>query len=468
MGSVALGTIALAIAGVVLVNVIAGILTQRFFLKADLTTESFFEISTETADILRTLNEPVNLIFLMNEVDARAQSSTNQVVELYEKYSALSGGNVALRFKDPDLNPNLKEDYNLASVARADTIVESTTTKRSKYISSSEYFTTDSSTGAVSGWQIEQKVTNAILYSVAERVPNVAFTTSHGESDYIVGLVTLKEMFTNSGFSLSEINLATTDISEDTEVLVLASPQTDFTAEEIAKLDAFSANAGQIIYLTYIENHALLSQWLSVHGIALEDQTVLDDVERWSHPINIIPTLTDHEIFEGINTSSTLVIQRARALSILFNERSATTVSSLFNSSRYSYGRTFDALTSSEVFDRQDDDVNGPFSIGAVSKTVSYVGTTAKISNIFVLPFTLVWDDVLGAQSFQNNDVTAALLRQLNPAVAGLVLTPKSLVATNFALTGVPGILTMLLLVVILPLGLLAFGLVYWLKRRRL
>jgi hypothetical protein len=474
MGGMAAVVTAIVVAGVILINMLAGMLTDRFFLKMDLTATRLFDISGESAMILRDLPEQATIYMLMNELGAANELSSStglDLVSLLEKYVSLSNGKITLRYLDPTLNPNIREQFGLASVARGDIVIEGP--NRVKYVSIVD--TLDLTDGnAIQGYRAEQALTGALLHVMAETVPGVVFAEGHGmlPADAIssgVSLGMLREMFEQSGFSSSTLNLAMNEIPEGTHVVVLACPMTDFTHEEITKLDEFIKSGGNVLYLSERERNANLSGWLLEWGIQMEDFFVMDEVERISNPLFVIPLINAHDMFNSVGVHSLPLVQIPRALRLAYTERGSVTVQGVLGTSQHSYGRLIDSENS--AIDRAEDDAAGPFIIGAVSTYRTYDSRTAQAtdSHLIVLPYSLSFDFILSYYAYLNNDMTGALVRYLTPTdmTSGLVIPTKALYNPILTLSGIPSLMTSIFLVGVLPLGIFVAGLMFWRRRRK-
>ena len=73
------------------------------------------------------------------------------------------------------------------------------------------------------------------MYVTSDDVPVVYNITGHGEKEY--GMVT--SMIRQAHYEVEDLQLLTSDIPEDADMLLIFSPQNDFSAEEIEKLDVY-------------------------------------------------------------------------------------------------------------------------------------------------------------------------------------------------------------------------------------
>src|SRR5699024_308488 len=70
----------------------------------------------------------------------------------------------------------------------------------------------------------------------ADTLPLAVFDTGHNE---MMDTTLYKNLLTSNNFETQEINLLTDEIPENAQLFVLATPATDYTPDEIEKLEAF-------------------------------------------------------------------------------------------------------------------------------------------------------------------------------------------------------------------------------------
>ena len=106
-GSLATAVRVIFIAAVVLLNILATQLTDRFGLKIDTTKEQIFEISEQTTDYLKTLNEDIEIAVMCSEETLDNGSIYYKLVkEVTEKY-AQNSDKITVSFYDTEKNPEI-------------------------------------------------------------------------------------------------------------------------------------------------------------------------------------------------------------------------------------------------------------------------------------------------------------------------------------------------------------------------
>ncbi|GHV09657.1 hypothetical protein FACS1894217_14330 [Clostridia bacterium] len=172
-----------ALAAIIVLNLLVGSLESRFYLKYDMTTAGLFSITNQTADLLRTLEEPVTITVLASHSDMSGEvedEDTGDVYNLTDVKSALeryvAAGDerfLKLQFLDPDLNPGWIAAHDLLETAGLySVVVESERRDRVLYLS--DIF----EDGTIS---LERAISSAILNVTLERPPVAVLLSGHGE-----------------------------------------------------------------------------------------------------------------------------------------------------------------------------------------------------------------------------------------------------------------------------------------------
>ena len=187
IGALALISTIVVIAAVIAVNYFVDYIADRYVLEIDMTAKGEYEISDETVQLLDTLSEPITVTVLCDETDYANNSDLRRLPKVLQRYEQLSHGNVTVKYINAVNNPAIFAQYDqLGDLSSGDIIVESS--KRYKSMSPYdllEYQTNSSSSSSTSsddtkyltGLRAEQRLTSAILYVTANKVPKAAYTT---------------------------------------------------------------------------------------------------------------------------------------------------------------------------------------------------------------------------------------------------------------------------------------------------
>ena len=221
----------------VCVNICASRLTSLLGLRLDMTGNRLYDLSAESVQILEELASPVEI-----RVFSTQEDFLPLVAEVLKRYERAGQGRVALQYVDPYANPTLVDTYLQRGfqVQLNSIVVEGAHYARALQLE--EMFELDQSGNAVEQLNCEQKLTSAILYAAGTESPSVQFTAGHNEhvSD------SLMRLFEQSNYQTGRVTLSLSALPDGTDLVVIASPTSDFSREEIASLDRFMAQGGQI------------------------------------------------------------------------------------------------------------------------------------------------------------------------------------------------------------------------------
>jgi len=476
----------LFLVALILLNVFVGMLTERFFIKVDLTDTGLYTLSERAANFLRDVDEPVDIIVLAEESAWRASSSFDLISNILRNYAASSGGYLRIQYVNPDLNTfngpkynnslaDLKEAYSeLENMTRNDLIILSG--RRATRLSAVDLFAQSQDqwgrTGIV-GVRADQELISALIYVLNEQISRVVFIDNHGEAPKLV----LGHYFERTGYTLSTMNLATEDIPYDTTVLVTAAPQFDFLNEEIIKLEDYMLHGGNLIVLydPQLPSTPNLTNFLAEWGLTVEDKLIFDDEYSLIPGSGLIAVhvVTGDLPFTAGAEDFTYSVRPLGA----FLARPITSegtrggfnmqpLISTFSSSSYAKDTSGGNITTHE---RERGDESGPFNVAYnVRRLVRDRDGNQVHANLILAGATLFDDDFLAmyGDSFYNIMLIVELATDLNP-FGGRVFIPAKEFTDRLMLVSAGGArMILIVMVIIIPLAIIAAGVVVWRRRR--
>lgn len=232
------------IAIVILVNVIVGILGERYpSMNLDLTKSSVNTLSAQTVKVADSVKEPITIYILASE----AQTKTDQILTDYGiQYSQVGilaskiaerNSNIKVQYIDLVKNPTFVSQYKSDNLVEGDVLVKSD--KRYRVIAYTELFDVQyGSDGTTTNTysMVDSALASGVNSVIADTLPVVAFDTGHSEQ---LDATSYKKLLANNNFETKDFNLLTDAIPDKTQMIVLGCPTTDYTEEEIKKLDDF-------------------------------------------------------------------------------------------------------------------------------------------------------------------------------------------------------------------------------------
>ena len=472
IGAMATGFTVFFIAALVLFNLLAGIASDRFFWKWDITDAGLYEISSQTTDYLSKLTEPISVKVISTESVYTGYSGGlyTPIAELLKKYAAISGNQISVEFLDPDLNAGLLERYStLSKLSSFDIIVESD--RRYRILRSYDLLQVETNQEtydtSLTGYQAEQKLTSAVMHVSNEVVPHAAFLEGHGERS-LSGLSGLLE---NSNYTTLSLNLPMEEIPDEVSLLVLAAPQLDYSPEEIEKLENYFIRGGDMWVLFDVgTNVPVLERFLADWGIAYQKEIVFDSVSARGDQRYVIPEMGTHEIATQIDSEGMMsLLYGGRPIELLFDAKGYRETHSLLTSSVNSYAKAYDASTQFTTYEKEANDDVGPFTVGAITEQTLYdTELNFTQARLVFLSINFADDFFLQEASLLNVRLMSSVATYCNPIQNTFYVEPRALPDSAMNVPLGAGMTMLVVLVILVPLAIFITGLMVWLRRRHL
>ncbi len=278
------------------VNLIAGIITEKFNLYVDLTSEQLYSVSDNSFELLSDMDEDVKIIFFtpLDQLDNNSyyKNVKNLALEYEEKFD-----NITIEYIDMTRNPELVRTYRtgIDNFSEKSIVVESN--KRFTSFTLDECFVyTQNDDGSYSpyAFNAEYRFTSSLMKVTRDTMPQVSFVTNHAEEVPTV----FKSIFEDSGFEVTAIDLLQEEIPQNCEILIMVSPQNDITGieteeegrSEVTKLTSYLAGGGDMMVFVDPNTPELknLDELLYSWGIdVLHGGIVQDDKNSYSAANNM-------------------------------------------------------------------------------------------------------------------------------------------------------------------------------------
>jgi len=476
----------LFLAVIILLNIFTGMLTDRFFLKVDLTDTGIYTLSENAAEFLSGVDERVDIIVLSEESTWRANSTFEMVGNILRNYAASTGGHIRIQYVNPDLNSFNGPDYNnsLAELKEAHTELEDIThndiillsERRATVISFLDFFAQGSDAFGrmeVTGLRTDQELISALIYVLNEKIARVVFIDNHQESPKEV----FNLVFERTGYVSSTINLALEDIPDDTVVLVSAEPKFDFLNEEILKLEQYLAFGGNVIILydPQLQTLPVLDSFLAEWGVVIENKLIFDEELTFIPQLGVIGAhvvsgdlpstenaelITTTEIPLGVFLARPLRTESVRGGFNLFP------LIQTFSASSYAKDISEGGMFTTE---RESGDDSGPFTLAYnVRKSTRDAENNQVFANLIVAGATIFDDTFLSmyGNSFYNTFLISNIANDLNPFGERMSIPVKDVSDSRMLVSAEGSRTILILMVIVLPLVIIATGVFVWRKRR--
>lgn len=203
-------------------------LSTQYVYQADWTTGARNTISDETRRLLDDMQHPVNISAFVQD-DELIRSQIKDLIGSYQRFKQ----DITLEFVNPDREPARVRELGIAS--GGEIVI--------RYLDRSENIQTLS----------EQQLSNALLRLSRQQQRWIVFLTGHGErppaGDTNHGLGIFTGELERKGLNVQTVNLAEAEIPSNTNLLVLAGPRVELLPGEIAKLQRYVEQGGNLLWL---------------------------------------------------------------------------------------------------------------------------------------------------------------------------------------------------------------------------
>lgn len=439
---------AAVVALVVLVNLVVGQLPSNVT-EFDLTDNSLYEITDTSKDFLSTLDQDVEIVVLAEE-----DATDERILKFLDRYTALSD-HLTLTYVDPVAHPEEASQYDAQSDSL---IVRCEATGKSETISYSDIITysyTSYFSMTEDAFDAEGQLTSAVSYVTSDADRTVYTVTGHGEED-LSSVIT--DAIDKANLNLDSVSpILNGSIPEDCDLLIVNGPATDLSADELTILQDYLTGGGQMIFLAGDTLDAL-PNWealLESRGFDLVDGYIADlgsYYPQFGSAFAICGVLnTGSGVASGVDSDALTLLTNSRGfLSLEDTEEAAWTITEFLSTTDQALAVTEDNTQTS-----------GTYLLGAVSEGDDGGRMTVIGSTSFLDGDILSQNPSLANQTLFVNALTAGF-----DDVSNLSIPTKSLAVTYNTIQN-PGLWSTAYIVV-LPIGILLCGFLFWLKRRKL
>lgn len=482
-GSVSTAFTAGFIVIVVLINVVVGILGERFpSINLDLTKDSTNTLSEDAVKVVDSVKSPTTIYILAPKESVMNDSlfssygiQYSQVGNLCAKI-AERNSKIKVEYVDLDKKPTFVNDYKNDNLTVGDVLVKSD--KRYRVLSATtDLFTTQYSSD-YSSQQTYSNVNGALASALnavnSDELPIVAFDTGHNEK---ADMSSYKKLLGNNSFDTKDVNLLTEDIPEKTQMLVLGYPTTDYTKEEIEKLDKFlsdtSLAADRSLMITFYPSQIdmpNLSNFLKEWGIGYSQAAVLESNTQKTYMNNQSYILSDVQSSLQLNSDNTqyslMLTPQSVPINLLYSSKGSRATYSLLKSSETSY------LVDNNTKEG-DNPEKASYNTAALSQDTIKSGDKSYHANIIAIGSSLMfYDEILNASTFGDGkymlDLSKYATGTTNAKSDVSILPTETNVADITLSAGQSNLIGAGVFMILIPLAIAVSGFIVYRRRRDL
>lgn len=483
------------VVGVLLVTLLVlqvNYLSFRHFTRWDLTTDARFTLSERTEEVLRNLDQDVEIVLLLSD----AEPIFADVEELLLRYRAKSP-RLRVRFVDPDKQPGearrVAERYDIAigmastGEAFADVAaVVSAGDRRWKItrddLLSVDFDALDETEGPKVDVKSERAITGAIVQVTTGEPTRVCFTSGRGEWG-LTGersVLAIREEFERENLEIEDLPaVGLPEVPERCDAVFVLGPLRAFAEEEARRLVDWVKGGGDLLLALdpVLDRDAVaptgFEEPLRDLGVIVDRTVVLELDPRMllrGDPMDLFRVLSfgEHPTTRPLATSGGGV---AVAVARSVRAEPGTGATEVLRTSEVAFAETdLRGLIADRDVEPDDDDIRGPVSLAVANEmVVASDGEGGESTGRVVVVGDSDWLDpaLLAEPQFGNLDLLMALTGWLTEREALIAIPPRrsNLQAVVMSEADVSGVA--LRIFGLLPAAILLLGFAVWWSRRQ-
>ena len=466
------GMVAFGVALAVVLNLVAGALPTTLT-QLDATSKKLYSLTDETKEMLQGLKEDITIYVLSAEA-----SMDETVAKTLERY-ADSSSHITVEYKDPSKYPNFYTQYtDDTSITRNSLIVVSG--KRNKVVNYNNMYegTYDSSYNwSTTGYDGEGQITSAIQYVTSEDMPVIYELEGHNEVAVSGGF---SEVIEKANITVEKMNLLQYDeIPEDAAAIIINGPGSDFSEDDAGKVRSYLKNGGKAFITTTYTDADMTNFYsiLSEYGVTVAEGIVMegDSEHYYQQPYYLLPDIQYSTLTSGASSNYVFAPSAQGLIYPKASEDAADTetestdsditYTELLTTSDSAYAKK--NVATLETLDKEDEDTDGPFALGLdVKKTVDEDKTTELI----IYSCTGIFADNADQMVSGNNSnlFAGAIAGLVDDAEESTTVIPvKAYDSSTLTVSAAVMLAGAALGIIVIPILLLAAGIVIWARRRK-
>ncbi|MCI9017204.1 MAG: GldG family protein [Clostridia bacterium] len=452
----------------IIIFIVINLVIQKLDLQdIDITKNKIYTLSEESKKQIENIESSVKIYLIgFNE-------NTN-LIDLVKQYQKQNKNIDYELIEDIQSRVDIKYKYGIEEETQV-IIVEAN--ERNKIITINELYTYDYTTFQQIDTS-EEKITNAILNVTIDKKPKIYFLTGHKEYSLNTQLTVLSAYLQNEMNEVETLDLVVKDtIPEDAKVLVIASPQVDFSDRETQIIIEYINKGGKILWLNDPtlkgEKYANIEKILDLFGVKFDDGVILEqDTNKMiaQTPDIIIPNVITTEITKDIATDGGVMLISSGKLTILEDEKlEELNIESqaILTTSENALFRT--DLTNASTT-KSSSDKEGSFVLGAkLTKTIEDNKSTMYIlaNNLFITDFPVTVNQQQAPAIYfkHNKDLILNIIAELADNKDIISIRKDTGVVTYTATQNQDTIIKIVIFTI--PVIIIFIGILVWQSRRR-
>ena len=471
------------IAIVVALNLLVSALTDRFpSLDIDLTAQKVNSLSDQALEIAKNVDREVTIYLIGTQEGYEQNQIYSSYVQRGMQYSQVSSlvkrlveANplISMEYVDPDTNPEFISQYESDSLATGKVLVESDL--RHTVLTINDLFIINQETGSTINSKVDSALAGALELVNMDTVPVMSIITGHGEMLSTSNMAAFVDNMEQNNFQVEEVDILTQEIPENTQVLMIATPTTDFSTEEIDKIRAYLDDETRdqqvtLLVSAYPSQGELpnLAAFLEEWGVQVGTGVVAETDSNYAAYDARGVLVTASPLVLTSNTYSRLLSYYSAPITLTFEENNGISTTPLWTTQASAYVITADMTEEDAANPETGEQVVASLS----SKDVEVNGETYARNVVVFGSSDLFTDNFMGTSAFEDSTYMNYLLLDLTDTDASAVVTVEEEEVETMQLDVSASTGTVTLLGILftggIPVVILLVGLGIYLKRRHL
>lgn len=443
-----------------LLNAILVTLNDRFSLEIDFTEDGIYELTDTSKEILDKIDREVEIFMFTNGTESEQVSTIENVLSKYTQHNSKISVEEIDLVKDPSALAPYQNMIEADKFTLGSLVLKCG--EKSEFVSSANFITTEGQSN------IERSVTSKLTNFVdGMSLSAITFTTGHGETQASSAETTLE----TDAYQVVTLDTLTEEFPADgNSMVIINAPQNDFSAEEIEKLDAYLDRGGNVMIgfdptitkkLERLESY-LAEDW----GIIRNNNIVIDQKQMLSGTQYSMVEFGAHDIAKPVAEGQKKVVSGlSNSFETAADLPQSVEITTVLQSSAEATETTVEALSGGE---QPKDAKTGVFQLMLAATRENYELDTneSHTGRLVVYGSEAMFDGMLLEARFANEDIFLNTVNWMKDSGSGITVRAKSMPGGSLTVTQGQFWVWFSVLVVVVPVGLLAAGLVIWLKRR--
>lgn len=455
----AMTSAALAIAVIIIINLIAVVVNSKLSLSLDFTKGGILEFDQTTKDVISQLDMDVRVISLVPKNDSNREMI--QIDEILKKYDTMSD-HISYERADAQKNPALLATYKVDGKPLEDSYnIIFETDRMNTVVSINDilimYKDNVSENILAGALKAEHYFTSALLRVTKGSDINAYVATGHGERFSAEEFKS--KILPAGGYVFHDYQIMSEAVPDNADVVIIADPKTDYSAEDIDKLAAFLSSGGslQVFVAPTTPRLETLFGFLEEWGITVGDGFACEeDASNYTgYRYNILPQIDENDMTKAIHKDNTqLVFAYSRPVSAK-NKNDIT-------------GYTIASTSDSAYIKANVSSLYDVFEAGDSKESTAVAVMATRPNYDGKMPKLFVSGSAAFLEIQANSTFYANLMASMTEQPYTIYIQPKNIVQERVAISQSTIYIYALVVIIIIPVIILAWGFIIWVKRRHL